>query len=359
MAYLPPPYVPAQTVVDPTNVLGRRISAFLIDYVLIGVVAFVVGIMLWFGSATTYEGVSYADERAYVEACEEGFASLQDGTFFQGRYITRGGCSTPTACDIVKHRESLPSRYGCFESGSSVQIASDEDGDDAVAAGFLVFLLIPLNLFLLQGITGASLGKHMLGLRVVRGDGRIAGFGWNALRTLMLFIPDMFCGGVVGLITVCVTKPHRRVGDMAAGTYVVRKTSVGTPITETIPAPAHFQPQQQWRPPAAGTAPMPSATPPWSSPAADQFPEPASAAPGWGAPAPSPEAQPTPTPDAQSASQSASQPASQPVSQPGGAPASDPTQPQWDQARQAYIAWEPTRRRWMQHDATTDEWREI
>lgn len=351
MAYLPPPYVPAQQVVDPTNVLGRRISAFLIDYVLIWIVAFIVGFMLWFGSAQTYNGASFDDRRAYTEACTNAFGGFQDGAYFQDRYISQSRCYTVEECDVVKFREALPSNYSCVGGGSSVDIASDDDTGAAVLAGGFVLFLIPLNLFLLQGITGASLGKRMLGLRVVRGDGRIAGFGWNALRTLLLFVPDLICAGIVGLITVSVTKPHRRVGDMAAGTYVVRTTSVGTPITETISGPVYFQPQQQWTPPPAGTAPMSSSTPSWSSPAADQFPESASAAPGWGAPAPSPAAQPSlspaPTPDAQ------------PVTSSPTAPGTDPTQPQWDQARQAYIAWEPTRRRWMQHDASTNEWREI
>ena len=190
------------------------------------------------------------------------------------------------------------------------------------------------------------------------------------MRTLMLWIPDSVCFGVVGLITASTTKSHRRVGDMAAGTYVVKKTSVGYPVVSAVSSPVYFGTlQPQWAPPPAGGGygmPMPTAQPQWAPPPATTGappqswgvqPQPdstevpssfgnspadaTSAAPGWGAP----EMAPPATTDL---------PQAQPV-----APTVDPTQPQWDAARHAYIAWEPTRQLWMQHDTTTNEWRPI
>ena len=92
------------------------------------------------------------------------------------------------------------------------------------AAGLLGFL----NLVVLQSITGASLGKLMLGLRVVDQQGNKAGVGRMLGRWVLLLV-DALCF-LVGLITVLVTHPHRRVGDLACGTYVVATGSVGQPI---------------------------------------------------------------------------------------------------------------------------------
>jgi hypothetical protein len=39
--------------------------------------------------------------------------------------------------------------------------------------------------------------------------------------------------------------------------------------------------------------------------------------------------------------------------------AADPTQPQWDPARNAYIQWDPDGQRWMQYDDATQQWRPI
>ena len=36
--------------------------------------------------------------------------------------------------------------------------------------------------------------------------------------------------------------------------------------------------------------------------------------------------------------------------------AADPTQPQWDAARNAYIQWDPVGQRWMQFDQATQQW---
>ena len=77
----------------------------------------------------------------------------------------------------------------------------------------------------LQAVTGASIGKHALGLRVVDEQGRKAGLGRTIVRWLFLIID----GGIflIGLITALVTHPHRRVGDLVAGTYVVARRAPG------------------------------------------------------------------------------------------------------------------------------------
>lgn len=122
--------------------------------------------------------------------------------------------------------------------------------------GYLPYLL---NMVLLQGLTGATVGKHLLGLRVVDEEGRRLGFWRQALRTILLLVVD---GQIfIGLILVCVTRGHRRLGDMAASSYVVRKESMGTPIV-LPPKPGAYVPMPGYGPPPGyppypGYAPMP------------------------------------------------------------------------------------------------------
>jgi hypothetical protein len=104
-----------------------------------------------------------------------------------------------------------------------------------------------LNRWVLQALTGASIGKHLVGLRVVRADGRIAGAGRILLRELLLGV-DAAIGGMVGLIAVLTTRSHQRVGDLAASTYVVRRADVGQPVA-LPPRPAPVAPLAPVPPP--------------------------------------------------------------------------------------------------------------
>jgi uncharacterized RDD family membrane protein YckC len=382
-------YAPPTTMLDPTNVMGRRIGAWFIDVIVPTLIALIVGWSVFVGSATKYSGVP-------------------------ANYCSEVHLQSPGVA--------------CAQLGSDVYVGTSSDARRAFAVGGLIYLVGALNLFVLQGITGAALGKLVFGLRVVRGDGSIAGFGWNALRTVLLVVDQFFCA-LVGLITASVTHPHRRVGDFAAGTYVVSRRAVGTPIASAVggaayppawtpPTPAGWGPPpagapQTWGAPPPGWGPPPAATPPpgaappaWGTPAAS--PAPGATPATWGAPAPSPTPatwgapapSPTPTPAEAPAAQAAPAaeptpaatgdapgwaspvPASGPVSQaaqaevPGAqvpqaqvpetqAPASAPQaqaaapaarEPQWDSQRNAWVFWEVETQRWLQHDPATGQW---
>lgn len=69
---------------------------------------------------------------------------------------------------------------------------------------------------------GQTVGKRMYGLRVIRSDGAPAGFIAVLIRNLLRvvdFLP-LFYG--LGLLSIIVTSRSQRLGDIAAGTYVVR-----------------------------------------------------------------------------------------------------------------------------------------
>ncbi|MGH3565126.1 MAG: RDD family protein [Pseudonocardia sp.] len=103
--------------------------------------------------------------------------------------------------------------------------------DDAFAA--TVALVITLAVFVVYPVTmetltrGRSLGKIVLGLRVVREDGGPIRFRHALARGLAGFVVDFgllsLFTGAIGLISSLASTQGRRVGDMLAGTVVVRE----------------------------------------------------------------------------------------------------------------------------------------
>jgi uncharacterized RDD family membrane protein YckC len=89
-------------------------------------------------------------------------------------------------------------------------------------------LVLGLVLFLAyfpvtEAVWGRTLGKLITGTIVVDRDGEKAGFGKVIVRTLMRLVEvnPFLAGGIPAGVCVLVTKGKQRLGDMAAGTYVV------------------------------------------------------------------------------------------------------------------------------------------
>ncbi len=242
---------------DPTAVFGRRLLAAIIDIAIL----FVPAVML---ASSQFEYLELADGRSGTEFCDQ-FLEQSSGA--------------------------------CFNLNDTVYFSDASFGaTQAVGLGLQVLLLV-----LLQGLLGWTPGKLLTGIRTVREDGRPAGIGRAALRWVLLIVDGQPCGlPLVGLITGLTTKGHRRVGDMAAKTFVVRAAAAGAPIV--VPGL---------------TAPAP--------------PEGYGSGGGWGGP---------PPPTAAAA--------------PAGAPA-----PQWDAVRGTYIQWDLAQNAWMQWDEPGQRWFKI
>lgn len=75
-------------------------------------------------------------------------------------------------------------------------------------------------------ICGASVGKAILGMRVVRLDGSRPGLGASLVRELGYFI-DVFFFGLVGKAAMDASALAQRYGDQWAGTAVVRADQAG------------------------------------------------------------------------------------------------------------------------------------
>jgi uncharacterized RDD family membrane protein YckC len=88
-------------------------------------------------------------------------------------------------------------------------------------AGFLVFAAYDVLFEVFAG--GRTPGKRLNGLRVVRVDGSPVTFFTSAVRNVLRLVdilPGMY---FVGIVTILVTRQNQRLGDVAAGTLVVRE----------------------------------------------------------------------------------------------------------------------------------------
>jgi hypothetical protein len=284
----------AQPMADPTSITGRRIGAWVIDLLIYLVIGFAI---------STAVGASQA------ENVKREFSTSTEAEAF---------------CDAWR----ADNQGFCFHSSDGETATAQTIGIET--GGLFWWPLHFLAYAIIQGITGGSLGKLAVGIRVVTADGQICGIGRSLLRTF-LWIADAFTCGIpiLGGILLLSTKGHRRVGDMAAKTFVVPKEAVGRPVS--VPgltggygtagyAQGYSGYGQQGWPPAGAPG----------SPGAPGGP----AAGGWAAP-----------------------PA---TGQPAGAPAAPTGEgPTWDAARNAYIQYDREQAAWVQWNDEAKAWRPI
>lgn len=99
---------------------------------------------------------------------------------------------------------------------------------------FVVFWLYPILFELLQD--GQTIGKRVMGLRVVHGNGTPVGWLASIVRNLLRVV-DMLpiCYGF-GLVAGLIDPYGRRLGDMVAGTLVVHVApSLPNPAVPNVP----------------------------------------------------------------------------------------------------------------------------
>ncbi|MFP5308434.1 MAG: RDD family protein [Actinomycetes bacterium] len=89
----------------------------------------------------------------------------------------------------------------------------------------LVFTIVLGYPVLMEARFGRTLGKMALGLRVVTVDGGPIGLREAALRAVLLQVDVLATLGVAGVLSVLVSRRRQRLGDMAAGTVVLRERS--------------------------------------------------------------------------------------------------------------------------------------
>jgi uncharacterized membrane protein SpoIIM required for sporulation/uncharacterized RDD family membrane protein YckC len=108
----------------------------------------------------------------------------------------------------------------------------------AAVVTMLQFAILWGYYLLCEGLfDGRTLGKRLLGLRAVRDGGYSVGFAASAVRNLMRLI-DMqpLFTYLIGIAGVAISKSGKRLGDVVAGTIVVREAMVRQPVARAEPA---------------------------------------------------------------------------------------------------------------------------
>jgi uncharacterized RDD family membrane protein YckC len=87
------------------------------------------------------------------------------------------------------------------------------------AVGLLYFMW-------LEGVYGKTIGKWLLGIKVMGEDGSPCGVGRAFVRTLLRIVDQLMAYNLVGLALIGYTENWQRLGDMAARTVVVRDKKI-------------------------------------------------------------------------------------------------------------------------------------
>jgi uncharacterized RDD family membrane protein YckC len=116
----------------------------------------------------------------------------------------------------------IAAMLGVVSSGAG-EVSASLEGVAGLFAALISIVLYFGYYVLMEGYLGQTLGKMLLGIKVVReDDGGVPGVKAAAIRTVLRIVDGLF-SYLVGFITVLISGKNQRLGDMAAHTLVVRK----------------------------------------------------------------------------------------------------------------------------------------
>lgn len=165
------------------------------------------------------------------------------------RYEDRLTISTPEGLDLELSLAGLGSRIIAYLIDAALQVA--------VVGVVALVLLLPtaiaetgfLLAFALWGLVAAFVGlggydvtfemlnagrtpgKHWTGLRVVRDDGRPVNLSASAVRNVLRLVDGPLTLNLGYVLGVVLSDRNQRIGDMAAGTLVVRDRGIGEVVS--------------------------------------------------------------------------------------------------------------------------------
>ena len=164
------------------------------------------------------------------------------------RYEDRISIATPEGVDLDLTLAGIGSRFvaalidGLFQGAVLVALAilagvvsgggeGFEELGEGLAAGIALALLIVGFFLVFVGYpvafetwaSGRTPGKRWTGLRVVRAGGAPVGFVPSAVRNLLRLVDFLPSAYGVGIVTMLANGRNQRLGDLAAGTLVVRE----------------------------------------------------------------------------------------------------------------------------------------
>ncbi|BAU56112.1 RDD family protein [Mucilaginibacter gotjawali] len=112
---------------------------------------------------------------------------------------------------------------------------------------FLALIFVFYDLVCEVFFNGQSLGKRAVKIRVISLDGARPKFSQFLLRWLFRMVDFSLTGGLCGLVTAAVTENGQRVGDLVAGTVLIKTSprttmnNIAFPLTESAYEPVFTQ----------------------------------------------------------------------------------------------------------------------
>jgi len=109
---------------------------------------------------------------------------------------------------------------------------SELSAEWAVAIIFILIFLVHWGYFTLFEAywNGRTPGKRIARIRVIQRSGRAIGLFESMARNLVRYVDQLPLFYVVGVIAIFATRQHQRLGDLAAGTLVVRDQVQDAPL---------------------------------------------------------------------------------------------------------------------------------
>ena len=135
-----------------------------------------------------------------------------------------------TAGIRIRALEGLVDLLVCLAILYVVAVITGNTNSDRGSIGFdlwgipavVGYALCFIYFIVFEAISGATIGKLITRLRVVRErDGGPIGWGPAVIRNLFRFI-DGFLFYLIGFVIICFSSKHQRLGDIVAGTIVIR-----------------------------------------------------------------------------------------------------------------------------------------
>jgi uncharacterized RDD family membrane protein YckC len=130
----------------------------------------------------------------------------------------------------------------------AIFLIPDLISNDFYRKGLPVWFALAIAYFpVMETLTGRTLGKYLTGTIVVDAQGKVPSVGQAFIRTILRVVEvnPVLMGGIPAGIAAALSKTRQRLGDMAAGTYVIRQQHVSlisdylvqVPLERLVPAP--------------------------------------------------------------------------------------------------------------------------
>ena len=88
----------------------------------------------------------------------------------------------------------------------------------------LVFLFIIFAyLILMEAYVGWTVGKRVLGMKVVDGQGNKIGLYKSVIRNLLRFVDGLPAFSILAIVLIATSQSEQRFGDRIAKTYVTKR----------------------------------------------------------------------------------------------------------------------------------------